>query len=55
MFLLESFDGLLGRENRDLWLPTLGSTRLEIQGSFANAGNLTVYTNDVAIAGSVFL
>jgi len=49
------FDGLLGRENRDLWLPTLGSTRLEIQGSFANAGNLTVYTNDVAIAGSVFL
>lgn len=49
------FDGLLGRENRDLWLPTLGSTRLEIQGNFANAGALTVYTNDVAIAGSVFL
>lgn len=49
------FDGTLGRENRDLWLPTLGSTRLEIQGSFANAGTLTVLTNDVAIAGSVFL
>lgn len=49
------FDGLLGRENRDLWLPTLGSTRLEIQGSFANAGSLTVYTNDVAIAGNVFM
>lgn len=49
------FDGLLGRENRDLWLPTLGSTRLEIQGSFANAGALTVYTNDVAIAGNVFI
>lgn len=49
------FDGSLGRENRDLWLPTQGSTRLEIQGSFANAGVLTVLTNDVAIAGTVFL
>lgn len=49
------FDGLLGREMRDLWLPTLGSSRLEIQGSFANAGVLTVLTNDVAVAGSVFI
>lgn len=49
------FDGTLGHENRDLWLPTLGSTRLEIQGNFANAGTLKVLTNDVAIAGSVFI
>lgn len=49
------FDGTYGFENRDLWLPTLGSTRLELQGSFANAGTLTVLTNDVAIAGSVFI
>lgn len=49
------FDGGLGRENRDLWLPTLGSSRLELQGTFANAGTLTVLTNDVAIAGQVFL
>lgn len=49
------FDGSLGRENRDLWLPTLGSTRLELQGTFANAGTLQVLTNDVAIAGSVFI
>jgi hypothetical protein len=49
------FDGLLGRENRDLWLPTLGSSRLEIQGTFGAAGTLTVLTNDIAIAGSVFL
>lgn len=49
------FDGTLGQENRDLWLPTLGSTRLEIQGTWANAGVLTVLTNDVAIAGSVFI
>lgn len=49
------FDGLIGRENRDLWLPTLGSSRIELQGSFLNAGTLTVLTNDVAIAGSVFI
>jgi hypothetical protein len=49
------FDQSLGQENRDLWLPTLGSTRLEIQGTFAQAGVLTVLTNDVAIAGPVFL
>lgn len=49
------FDGSLGQENRDLWQPTLGSTRYEIQGSFPNAGTLTVLTNDVAIAGSVFM
>jgi hypothetical protein len=49
------FDNSLGRETRDLWLPTLGSSRLELQGSFAQAGTLTVLTNDVAVAGSVFL
>lgn len=52
---MHEFDGTLGHENRDLWLPTLGSTRLELQGSFAQAGALTVITNDVAIAGSVFM
>lgn len=52
---MHEFDGTLGQENRDLWLPTLGSTRLEIQGSFVEAGSLTVLTNDVAIAGSVFM
>lgn len=49
------FDGTLGHENRDLWLPTLGSTRLEIQFNAANAGTLEVLTNDVAIAGQVFI
>lgn len=49
------FDGTYGLENRDLWLPTLGSTRLEVSGTFANPGTLTVMTNDVAIAGSVFI
>lgn len=49
------FDGSLGTENRDLWQPTLGSTRFELQGTFANAGTLTVLTNDVSIAGNVFI
>jgi len=52
---MHEFDGGLGRENRDLWLPTLTSTRLELQGNFAEAGTLTVLTNDVAVAGSVFI
>ena len=52
---MHEFDGLFGRENRDGWLPTLGSTRLELQGTFGAAGTITVYTNDVAIAGNVFL
>lgn len=52
---MHEFDGTYGQENRDLWLPTLGSTRLELQGSFGEAASLTVLTNDVAIAGSVFM
>lgn len=48
------FDGALGHEPRNLWLGTLGSERLEIQGTFGNAGTLTVLTNDVAIAGNVW-
>lgn len=52
---MHEFDGTYGQEMRDLWLPTLGSTRLEIQGNFANAGQLRVMTNDVAVAGSVFV
>jgi hypothetical protein len=49
------FDGTIGHENRDLWLPTLGSTRLELQFNASAAGTLKVLTNDVAIAGNVFI
>jgi len=52
---MHEFDGGLGRENRDLWQPTRGSTRLELKGSFANAGTLDLLINDVAIAQNVFL
>lgn len=42
-----------GSEARNLWLPTLGATRLEIVGSFgAAAQTVRVLTNDVAPAGS---
>lgn len=49
------FGGFVGRELRDLWLPTLSSTRLEVQGTFGVAGVLTVLTNDVTIADNVWL
>jgi hypothetical protein len=53
--LCHEFDGAVGNENRDGWWKTYGSTRLEFAGNFGVAGTLTVITNDVAIAGNVFL
>ena len=47
-------DGQLGYEYGDLWLPTLGSTRLEVSGNFGAAGVLSVLTNDVAVASSIW-
>lgn len=40
--------GRIGQENGDQWLPTLQSTRLELQFTSAFAGSLTVVTHDVA-------
>lgn len=48
------FDGMIGNELNDGWIPTLSSTRLEIQGSFGVAGTLEVLTNDISVAGNVF-
>lgn len=44
-------DGTAGNENRHLYLPTVQSSRLELQGSFGAAGELVVLTNDVAPVG----
>lgn len=52
---MHEFDGELGRENRDLWQPTRGSTRLEIAGNFLDSSTLAILTNDVSIADDVFL
>jgi hypothetical protein len=49
------FDGQVGHENNDLWLPTKASSRVELQGIFGAAGVLTVLTNDVAVVGNVFM
>lgn len=49
------FTGHPGFENRDLWLPTIGSTRFEIGGTWGVTGTLYVLTNDVSVAGNVFL
>lgn len=49
------FDGSVGFENRDLWLPTYSSTRFEIGGTWGAAGTLTVLTNDVTIADNVWM
>ena len=46
-------DGHPGNEDRNLWLPTVQATRLEVQGSFGtNATNLEIITNDVAPVGA---
>jgi hypothetical protein len=52
---MHEFSGALGFENRDLWQPTRGSTRLEIAGNFGAAGTLDIITNDVAVADTVFI
>lgn len=44
------FDGKPGGELRDLWLPTVQSTRLELEFNAGEAGTLEILTNDVAIA-----
>lgn len=53
---MHEFDGHYGKEIRDQWMPTISSTRLEIQGQFAaQADHLTVLVNDVSTAGNVFM
>jgi len=48
------FNGAIGQEMNDGWLPTLASTRLELGGNFGVAGTLEVLTNDVSVSGNVF-
>lgn len=43
------FDGHPGGEIFDLWVPTSQASRLELQGTAAEAGSLIVLTNDVVI------
>lgn len=51
---MHEFAGFLGFEMRDGWIPTLQSTRWELQGSFGNADTVDIITNDIAPNGEVF-
>jgi hypothetical protein len=44
----DSDHGAIGDDDPTLWLPTVQSTRLEINGNSAVAGSLQVITNDIA-------
>jgi hypothetical protein len=48
-----SNQGRSGDGPPNLWLPTVQSSRLELDGTAANAGNLEVVTNDVSVAETV--
>lgn len=52
---MHEFDGSLGREQRDQWQPTRGSSRLEIAGNFGAGSTLDIITNDIAVADTVFV
>lgn len=42
-------DGTAGNESRHLYLPSVGSTRFEYEGTFGAAGTVEILTNDVAV------
>jgi hypothetical protein len=53
---IDDDSSILGNEERNRYLPTLQSSRLEIRGSFgANATTVSVLTNDIAPAGDIFV
>jgi hypothetical protein len=39
-------------EQRDLWLPSVNTSRLELQGTFGAAGTVEVLTNDVQVTAA---
>jgi hypothetical protein len=45
----DDFDGLIGRELRQRWLPSLGTTSVRLDTNLGNAGTMDVLINDVAI------
>jgi|SRR5215471_3190628 len=52
---MDDDSSVVGNEERNRYLPTLQSSRLELRGTFgANTASLSVLTNDVAPAGDIF-
>ena len=41
-------NGQVGDEDPNLWVPTVQSTRLELDGTVATAGNIQTVTADIA-------
>lgn len=53
---IDDDSSVLGNEERNRYLATLQSSRLEVRGTFgANAASVSVLTNDVAPAGDIFV
>jgi hypothetical protein len=53
---IDDDSSVLGNEERNRYIPTLQSSRLEIRGSFGGtASQLSVMTNDIAPAGDIFV
>jgi hypothetical protein len=53
---IDDDSSVIGNEERNRYLPTLQSSRLEIRGTFgANASSVSVLTNDVAPQGDIFV
>lgn len=53
---IDDDSSVLGNEERNRYLATLQSSRLELRGTFgATAANLSVLTNDIAPAGDIFV
>lgn len=51
----DDFDGRMGFELRDLWLPTTQASRIEWVGVAGAAGTVDFLINDVATAGSPYV
>jgi hypothetical protein len=53
---IDDDSAVIGNEERNRYLPTLQSSRLELRGTFgANTASISVLTNDVAPAGDIFV
>jgi hypothetical protein len=48
------FDGKVGHETGDLYLPTIESEQYVFRGSWGNAGTITLLINDVLPQGNIF-
>lgn len=53
--MTHDLDGKLGNEMRDLWLPTMQSSKLEITFTASAAGAIDILTNDIAAVSAPWL